>query len=285
MGHFVTYHYLDQHIQTMRQLDCEIIKDRAIQYQQALDGAYAVASSSSSSSTFESVPSYKDRTPKPFRPSSSRNTMLLSGIGFNVHTASLSLDVIDESSQQQLEPAGAVLHNITCGAPADHARGFGNVFATGKEKPNSNTAATSASNAHQSVGLKSPIGPAVGGLRRLEGARKALAAEIQNQQTMLIMSIANYFVGQRQKIQSSSTPIAGPGTQQRPITHVPVGNEVLQGLRCKIFEAVQCLHHLTWICAVRRASVFSQALGIYHPSVIERSINPIGQNCGRDMVS
>jgi hypothetical protein len=29
-----------------------------------------------------------------------------------------------------------------------------------------------------------------------------------------------------------------------------------------VFEAVQALHHLTWICAVRRASTFSQALGI-----------------------
>ena len=275
MGHFVTYHYLDQHIQTVRQLDCEIIKDRAIQYQQALDAAYSV-----SSSTTESVPSYQDRTPKPFRPSSSRNTMLLSGIGFNVHTASMSLEVIEESSQQQQqkpEPAGAVLHNITCGAPADHARGFGNVFATGKEKSNTNSAsaATASANAYQSIGFKSPIGPVVGGLRRMESARKALATEIQNQQTMLIMSIANYFVGQRQKIQSSSTPVAGPGTQQRPTTHVPVGNEVLQNLRGKIFEAVQCLHHLTWICAVRRASVFSQALGIavssYLSSVSDRT--------------
>ena len=270
MGHFVTNHYLDQHIQSIRQIDCDIMKDRALQYQQALDTAYT-------GSTTESVPSYRDRTPKPFRPSSSRNTMLLSGIGFNVHTATLSLDVLNEPSSQQqqqvLEPPGAVLHNITCGAPADHARGFGNVFATGKEKSNanSNTAATTtSSSAYNSIGFRSPIGPAVGGLRRLEGARKALADDIQNQQTMLIMSIANYFVGQRQKFQST-----GPGTQQRPITHVPAGNEVLQGLRSKIFDAVQCLHHLTWICAVRRASVFSQTLGIavssYLSSVSDRT--------------
>jgi hypothetical protein len=279
MGHFVTYHYLDQHIQTIRHVDCEIMKERAIRYEEALCNA--------SSPTTESVPSYHDRAPKPFRPSSSRNTMLLSGIGFNVHTATMSLDVLNESSsppQQQpppsLEPAGAVLHNITCGAPADHARGFGNVFATGKERSNMNptstttTASTAAtSSTYSSMGFKSPIGPVVGGLRRLEGARKALADDIQNQQTMLIMSIANYFVGQRQKAQSTTS--SGPGTQQRPTTHVPVGNEVLQGLRSKIFEAVQCLHHLTWICAVRRASVFSQTLGIavssYLSSVSDRT--------------
>jgi hypothetical protein len=246
MGHFILYAYLDQHNQFVRQQDCEILEERAMQYKKALDAAYAPRSTSDAF-----VPSYRDRTPRPFRPSASRNTMLLSGIGFNVHTASLSLDVLEPSQPQHLpnvEPAGAVLHNITCGAPADHARGFGNVFAN-KDKASTPTT---------TVGLKSPLGPVVGGLRRLEAARRALAEDISNQQTILIMSIANYFVDQRQKFNGSP----GAGGVVRPVTHVPAGNEVLHGMRCKIFEAVQCLHHLTWTCAVRRASVFSQALGI-----------------------
>jgi hypothetical protein len=173
--------------------------------------------------------------------------MLLSGIGFNVHTASLSLDVV-EPPEGSTSP-GVVFHNITCGAPADHARGFGNVFAS-KEK--AGTQATT-------VGLKSPTGPVMGGLRRLEAGRRNLGEEISNQQTILAMTIANYFVEQRQMMQQQMA--SGSGFV-RPVTHVPPGNAALHGMRWKIFEAVQCLHHLTWTCALRRASVFSQALGM-----------------------
>jgi hypothetical protein len=242
MGQFISPAYLDQHIQFVRQQDCEILKERALQYRAALDAAYTPKRD-------PAVPSCRDRTPRPFRPSSSRNTMLLSGIGCNIHTASFSLDVLEPPNSQHhnLENPSAVLHNVTCGAPADHARGFGNVFAN-KDKASTPTT---------TVGLKSPLGPAVGGLRRLEGSRRALAEEISNQQTILIMSIANYFVGQRQKFNGSST-----SGVVRPVSHVPSGNDVLYGMRYKLFEAVQCLHHLTWTCAVRRVGVFSQALGI-----------------------
>jgi hypothetical protein len=103
-----------------------------------------------------------------------------------------------------------------------------------------------------SMSLKSPLGPVGGGLRRLEASRKALAEEVSNQQTVLVMYIANYFVERRS---------AGPGTG-KPVAHVPAGNAALQSMRWRVFEAVQCLHHLTWACAMRRAGVFSQALGI-----------------------
>lgn len=242
MGNFVTNAYLDQHLNFVRKHDCEILAERAVHYKDVLEAAYAPP-------PVDQIPSHKDRTPRPFRPSASRVTMHLSGIPFNVHTASLSLEVLEPPEGPPVQSAGAVLHNITCGAPADHARGFGNVFAT-KEKATTPTT---------TVGLKSPLGPATGGLRRLEAARRALAEEVSNQQTILIMTIANHFDEKRQQIQRQM--VAGVGVV-RPVTHVPAGNEAFKGMRWKIFEAVQCLHHLTWTCAVRRASVFSQALGI-----------------------
>lgn len=252
MGHFVAPAYLDQHINSVRALDCEILEERAVQYMAALDAAYAPRG--------PPVPSHRDRSPRPFRPSSSRTTALLSGIGFNVHTASLSLEVLEPPEGPPVPPAGAVFTNITCGAPADHARGFGNAFAA-PEKKGSAAAAT--------IGFKSPVGPAAGGLRRLEATRRALAEAVSNQQTYMVMMIANYFVEQRQQ-----HTVAGAGGA-RPVTHVPAGNVALQALRGKVFEAVQCLHHLTWTCAMRRASVFSQALGIAVSSYLSSVSEPM----------
>lgn len=239
MGHFITHSYLQEHINVVRMQDCALLEDRALQYKQALEVANAAP--------IEATPAYKDRSPRPFRPSSSRTTMLLSGIGFNVHTGSMTLSVVEPAPTggSLQKTTDSMFHNITSGAPADHARGFGNVFAA-KEK-SANPATT--------TGLKSPIGPVWGGLRRLEAGRKALAEEVSNQQTNLVMNIANFFVEKRHTV-----PVAG--NSARPATHVPVGNVILQGMRWRIFEAVQCLHHLTWMCAMRRASVFSQALGI-----------------------
>lgn len=242
MGNFMTHTYLDQHLNFVRKIDSEILEERAQQYKQALKTAVAPNASSIV------LPSHKDRSPKPFRPSASRTTTLLSGIGFNVHTASLSLDVLEPQEGPSGQSAGAAFHNITCGAPADHARGFGNVFGS-KEKTSTST----------TLGLKSPVGPAIGGLRRLESARRSLAEEVSNQQTILVTTIANFFVEQRQKVQQQLAIRVGLA---RPVTHVPAGDTALLGIRWKVFEAVQCLHHLTWACAVRRASVFSQALGI-----------------------
>jgi hypothetical protein len=127
------------------------------------------------------------------------------------------------------------------------------VFAPTKENK------TSAQQAQPLYPGNSPV-PASGGLRRLKAARNALAEEIMGQQTMLTMSIANYFMEQRKK---------------RPVTHVPANHVELQQLRWKLFESVQCLHHLTWTCAMRQASVFSQALGIAVSSYLSALSDPV----------
>jgi hypothetical protein len=249
MGYFVTHPYLDQHLEMVRRPDLKLLQERATAYQQALGDALVMDNNKNNDERMF-LTSYQDRTPKPFRPSSSRSTVLLSGIGFNVHTASLSLEVIEPGSSGG--GSAAVFHNITCGAPADHARGFGNVFAPTKETR------ASAQQAQPSYPGNSPV-PASGGLRRLKAARNVLAEEIMGQQMMLTMSIANYFMEQR---------------KQRPVTHVPANHVELQQLRWKLFESVQCLHHLTWTCAMRQASVFSQALGVAVSSYLSALSDP-----------
>ena len=251
MGIFATHDYLDYHQQHVRLADASLLDERVAQYQRALDAALGQAPPP------EHLPSHQDRTPRPFRPSASRSTMLLSGIGFNVHTASFSLDLLDSTAAARCNgmptqsPPGAIFHNITCGAPADHARGFGDVFASPKGREKGNGGSNSGSIARSPMSMDSPLGPATGGLRRLEATRRALATHVSNEQTTLVMLIQNYFVEQRQQRHRG-----------RPVTHVPSRHAELQSARRRVFEAVQCLHHLTWTCTVRRASVFSQALGI-----------------------
>jgi hypothetical protein len=224
MGYFVTHTYMEQHVTSIRAPDATLLEERATRYRAAL----------ATSTTEGKLPAHLDRSPKPFRPSASRTEVLLSGIGFNVHIASLEVKVLDPDMSSV--PTGALFHNITCGAPADHARGFGDVFATKKDP----TVAK--------VGFNSPVGSAAGGLRRLEAKRDELAREVTNLQTSLTMGVANYFGSARQG--------------NKPVNHVPSRHAELAALRWKVFEAVQALNHLTWICAVRRASTFSQALGI-----------------------
>lgn len=223
MGNFVTHTYMEQHANNIRMADTKLLEEKATRYRAAL--------TTTTSSPEGKLAAHIDRTPKPFRPSSSRMDVLLSGIGFNVHIASLELKVLDPDATG--EPAGALFHNITCGAPADHARGFSDVFANNK---------------NQALGFNSPVGSAAGGLRRLEAKRDELAREVTNLQTNLTMGVANFFVAARQG--------------NNVVNHVPPRHTELAELRWKVFEAVQAFHHLTWICAVRRASTFSQALGI-----------------------
>lgn len=103
---------------------------------------------------------------------------------------------------------------------------------------------------HTSGSLSSsPIGPVEGGLRRLESKRVELADLVVNLQTSLTMSIANYFVENRQY-------------SQKPNHYIPERHAEISDLRWKLCAAVQALHHLSWHIAVRRAACFSQALGI-----------------------
>ena len=218
MGFFYTAGYLDYHMQQVRPADSNAMAERAKAYQTAL----------AKTSIEERPLAHQDRAPRAFRPSSSRSEVVLSGIPFNCHTATLQLSLVTPESRQDK----AYFYNITCGAPADHARGFGNIFHKEAER----------------LGLVSPVGPVSGGLRRLEAKRAELVKVVDELQTMIIMQVANYFVTERQK--------------QKTTYHVPTRDQELLYLRWKLFEAVQSLHHVTWTCAVRRANVFSQALGL-----------------------
>ena len=218
MGYFFTTQYMDQHL-ALRQSACDSFQERARRYKQAL------------SQPEKDAPPFALKTPKNFRPSSSRTTTLLSGIPFNCHIASLNISVMDaihpkacsSSATVASEYPGASFHNITCGAPADHARGFGNIL-------------TNVS--HKNIS---------GGLRRLEAQRLECASQLQQSQSMLIAGIGQYLTEAR---------------KTGPVNHIPARHAEIQQLRWKVFECVHNLHHVTWMCAVRRANVFSQSLGL-----------------------
>ncbi len=220
MGYFFTTQYMDQHL-ALRKSACESFRDRARNYKYAL-----------SQPETNALP-HTLRTPKSFRPSSSRMTALLSGIPFNCHICSLNINVMDAIRPRQPPREGAALpeypgasfHNVTCGAPADHARGFGNIL--------TNVSAKQAS----------------GGLRRLETQRKVYSEHLQTAQSNLIAGIGQYLTEARKQ--------AGAA-----VHHVPARHAQIQQLRWRVFECVHILHHITWMCAVRRANVFSQSLGL-----------------------
>ena len=211
MGFFCTINYMDQHL-AIRKSGFEAFQERARAYRQALIQP-------------EASDPFSLKSPKAFRPSSSRPEALLSGIPFNVHVASINLNIVDTRSHvaSSQEPPGAVFHNITCGAPSDHARGFGNVL-------------DKISNVNVS-----------GGLRRLESRRYECAQALQQAQSLLIAGVGNYLSIAR---------------KSGNVNHVPSRHAEIQGLRWKVFECVQNLIHVTWMCAVRRANVFSQSLGL-----------------------
>ena len=112
MGHFITHPYLQHHVAAIRRHDTNRFAERAQAYQMALERPP------------QEIPSYEDKSPKPFRPSSSRLEPVLSRIPFNVHVHSLSVEHAETTSQ------GSVFHNVTCAAPADHARGFSNIISS-----------------------------------------------------------------------------------------------------------------------------------------------------------
>ena len=65
------------------------------------------------------LPVYQRKFPSCYRPSSSKSEIILSGIPFNTHVQAVVLEPLVAS---QAPPRA--WHNITCGAAADHARGF-----------------------------------------------------------------------------------------------------------------------------------------------------------------
>lgn len=139
-----------------------------------------------------------------------------------MHVSTLNIKLVDSLSTANTY-TGASFHNITHGAPSDHARGFGNIL--------SGISNTNAS----------------GGLRRLEKKRAECADALEKAQNLLIAAVGNFLANARKTSQ---------------VNHVPARHAEIQGLRWKVFECVHNLHHVTWMCAVRRANVFSQSLGL-----------------------
>jgi hypothetical protein len=225
MGNFISHQYLQTHITNVRSADATLFSQRAESYSKAL----------AFNPQPELVEPSKDQSPKPFRPSSSRSTVELAGIPFNVHAATLAIEK-GPSSLAADGLMGAYFQNITCGAPADHARGFSPLF---------------------------PGGP-TGGLRRLEAMRLDHYQRLLDTQNNLIAAVAKYFITARQ--------------ESKVIFHIPARNKEISNLRWKVFEMSQQLHQITWACAVRRANVFSQALGISLTSYLT-SISSSPERC------
>jgi hypothetical protein len=257
LGTFMTFPYLQQHLQ-VRTLDVQRFQHLAQAYRAAITKNQSNNNNNTNSS--RTVPAHLDRSPKPFRPSSSRTEDLLSAIPFNVHIQSVDITKIPISphhvvpSHNHNDMRHAMFHNVTCGAPADHARGFGNVFQKGG---NSNNFA----NNKDASPISSPVGTVAGGLRRLEAKRLELAQLVQRTQAALAMGVASYQAAWRRQQQQQQQQPPSLEEEQPPI-YIPARHYELTNLRWKVFEAYQALHHVTWVCAVRRAHCFSQALGV-----------------------
>lgn len=208
MGLFFTTQYMEQHL-ALRQSAMEGFQERARLYKQALvqPERSSLSTSSSSTSQQQQHPQpHETKTPKAFRPSSSRMETTLSALPFNCHVVQMNINVVDalrapapsptgpQQQQQQLEYPGACFTNITHGAPSDHARGFGNILA------GMNTAASAA-----------------GGLRRLEAKRYELALALNQAQNQLIAGVGHFLATARQ---SGAT-----------VHHIPSRHADLQRLR------------------------------------------------------
>jgi len=160
MGSFVSSRFLaNQSIQVRG--DAKVFGDRYERYNQSLQSCMSGESIEDDSD----VPLFQRRMPRAFRPSSSRDDALLTGIGFNVHVQTLSLNVL-LLGQQTMQ--SAVTQCVTHGAPADHARGIFGGKKDGKRASEDN----------------SPQG----GLRRLEMKRLEIAKELDDCVTGLIVS-------------------------------------------------------------------------------------------------
>mmetsp|Transcript_111 Transcript_111/g.127 ORF Transcript_111/g.127 Transcript_111/m.127 type:complete len:1163 (+) Transcript_111:144-3632(+) len=159
MGNFMTNEFLQNHVR-VRSEDLTMLTNRVESYREAL--IYNPKD--------DVLPSHKDRKPKPFRPSSSRTTEELAGIPFNVHAVTLSI----EKGQANLAEKGGFFFNVTCGAPADHARGFGPLFEKGPS----------------------------GGLRRLEAQRLEWIQKLHEAQSALIHAVSTFFTTSRQNNQN-----------------------------------------------------------------------------------
>ncbi|KAL7554553.1 hypothetical protein ACHAWF_018012 [Thalassiosira exigua] len=236
MGSFLSPDFLWRQANDIRPRDAAALTERAQQYFQALvPGIPGMESEDLVDGP--DVPLFQRRSPRPFRPSNSRGDALLSGIGFNVHVQSFSLDVLRDGAAPA--PAGAT-QSVTHGAPADHARGFGG------------GAAGEGPVAGGKAGEEEPRG----GLRRLEAKRIEIAKELDGAVSGLIGAVGEHFKSRAPS--NAARQQAGAGTSR----HVPPGVPEVVHYRAKAAQCAHRLHGLTWEIAARRATCFSQALGI-----------------------
>lgn len=238
MGSFVTPRYLAHQSNVVRDRDAKAFGERYEKYSQS------VLSGISSEIIVDDevgVPLFKRHAPRPFRPSHSRGNALLTGIGFNVHVQSLSLNVVLDG---QCPLQVGVTQSITHGAPADHAKGFGGE-PSGRDKD----------------GMKaSEDSMPRGGLRKLESKRLELGKELDDCVTGLIGAVGDHF---RSRTQATTVrQQSGISGSVRPSRHVPPNVPAVIHFRAKAIDCAQRLLSLTWDVAVRRANCFSQALGV-----------------------
>ena len=226
MGSFLTSRYLAYQCTVVRDGDTKIFEERYQRYYQSLLNV---------EDEEIGVPLFQRLAPRPFRPSHSRNEALLTGIGFNVHIQTISLNVVQNG---QRPTQVGVTQSITHGAPADHVKGFGGQ-SSGKSKDGTNTANNSAPR---------------GGLRKLECNRLELAKELDECVSALIAAVGDHFISRLQQVTSSGVA--------RPSRHVPPNVPSINHYRGQVQLLLMRLHSLTWDIAVRRANCFSQALGI-----------------------
>jgi hypothetical protein len=222
MGEFLTYDYMNRHAELNRAAESKLFLEKSVKYISALNSPTAEGE--------VDLPPDQQRQPRPFRPSSSRMDPLLSGIGFNVHIQSFSVSsvTVTEPTGQVTSNPTCLFQNVTCGAPADHFRGFHQKGIQGEKSVS-------------------------GGLRRLETRRLAAADKVRSLQNQLIDAVGSFYTMHSQNV---------PQYPGRSVRHIPPGNHHIDSLRSACISATQTLHSLTWDIAVRRANVFSQALGI-----------------------
>jgi hypothetical protein len=167
MGSFVNSRFLMNQPTQVRDRDATVFNERYERYNNSLKSCMSKEANIEDDTE---APLFKRRMPRAFRPSSSRDDANLTGLGFNVHVQSLSLNVLLPGKRaMQL----AVTQSVTHGAPADHARGFFGRAPSGE---------------NDGKQLSEDIAPR-GGLRRLELKRLEIAKELDDCVTGLIVSL------------------------------------------------------------------------------------------------
>eukprot|EP00804_Cyclotella_cryptica_P015042 CCRYP_000621-RA/>CCRYP_000621-RA protein AED:0.03 eAED:0.03 QI:138/1/1/1/1/1/6/399/1381 len=231
MGSFLSSNFLKYQAQ-QRAKDASFLKDRFEKYNASVNSGLSPGVMTDDE---VDIPLFKRRTPRPFRPSNSRQDELLAGIGFNVHVQSMALHLLQDGHHGI---SAAVCTSVTHGAPADHARGFGVYGNDDNESGSSITA------------------PARGGLRRLESTRLEFAREVDDNITGLINAVGEFF-----NLRASANA-AKQQAGMKNSRYVPPNIQACNFYRNRVIESMHKLHSLTWEVALRRVNCFSQVLGI-----------------------